>query len=65
MLEVIGLLLRRIRLAWVWAMTMLIWRNRATIIRTMQILWYRIRGVEPPAEMRARAVDTTSRERPA
>ena len=65
MLDVIGLLLRRIRLAWVWAMTMLIWRNRAAIIQTMQLLWYRIRGVEPPAAMRARAVDTTSRERPA
>jgi len=43
---------------------MLIWRNRAAIIKTMQIVWYRIRGVEPPASVRARAVDTTSRERP-
>lgn len=65
MLDVIGLLLRRIRLAWVWAMTMLIWRNRAAIIRVMQVLWYRIRGLESPESMRARAVDTTSRERPA
>jgi hypothetical protein len=64
-LDVIGLLLRRIRLAWVWAMTMLIWRNRAAIIRVMQVLWYRIRGLESPESMRARAVDTTSRERPA
>ena len=63
-LPMIRLLLRRIRLAWVWAVTMLIWRNRAAIIRTMQMLWYRIRGVEPPASVRARAVDTTGSERP-
>ena len=65
MLDMIGLLLRRIRLAWLWAVSMLIWRNRAAIVKTMQIVWYRIRGVEPPASVRARAVDTTSRERPA
>ena len=65
MLDMIRLLLRRIRLAWLWAVSMLIWRNRAAIIKTMQILWYRIRGVEPPDSVRARAVDTTSRERPA
>ena len=64
MLDVIRMLLRRIRLAWVWAVTMLIWRNRAAIIHTMQMLWYRIRGVEPPEAMRARAVDTTGSERP-
>lgn len=64
MLGVIRLLLRRIRLAWVWAVTMLIWRNRAAIIRALQMLWYRIRGVEPPAAMRARAVETTGSERP-
>jgi hypothetical protein len=64
-LDVIRMLLRRIRLAWIWALTMLIWRNRDAIIRTLQMLWYRIRGVEPPAAMRARAVDTTSRDRPA
>lgn len=43
---------------------MMIWRNREAIIRTSRILWYRIRGVESPESMRARAVDTTSRERP-
>jgi len=43
------LLLRRIRLAWMWAVAMLIWRNRDAIIRTLRSLYYRIRGVEPPA----------------
>jgi len=42
------LLLRRIRLAWMWAVAMLIWRNRDAIIRTLRSLYYRIRGVEPP-----------------
>ena len=60
-----GLLLRRIRLAWVWALSMLIWRNRDAIIHTLQVLYYRIRGIESPESVRARAVDTTSRERPA
>ena len=64
MLDVIRMLLRRIRLAWVWAATMLIWRNRAAIVHALQMLWYRIRGVEPPAAMRARAVETTGSERP-
>jgi hypothetical protein len=60
-----GLLLRRIRLAWIWALSMLIWRNRDAIIHTLQVLYYRIRGIESPESVRARAVDTTSRERPA
>ena len=42
------LLLRRIRLAWMWAVAMLVWRNRDAIIRTLRSLYYRIRGVEPP-----------------
>jgi hypothetical protein len=63
-LDVIRMLLRRIRLAWIWAVTMLIWRNRDAIIHTLKMLWYRIRGVEPPAAMRARAVDTTGSDRP-
>jgi hypothetical protein len=37
------LLLRRIRFAWMWAVVMLIWRNRAAIIRTLRSLYYRIR----------------------
>lgn len=56
-------LIRRIRLAWIWAATMLIWRNRAVIIRTLRTIWYRIRGVEPPASTKVDAVDVTSRER--
>ncbi len=58
-------LLRRIRLAWIWALTTLIWRNREAIVQTLRTIWYSVRGVEPPAAMRARAVDTTSRERQA
>lgn len=58
-------LLRRVRLAWIWAATMLIWRNRETIIHTLRIIWYRVRGEEqPPSVVRPGAVDTTSRERP-
>lgn len=56
-------LIRRIRLAWLWALSVLIYRNRETIIRTLRAVWYRVRGVEPPDAMRARAVDTTSRDR--
>jgi len=43
------LLLRRIRFAWIWAVAMLIWRNREAIIRTLRSLYYRIRGVSAPA----------------
>ncbi len=57
-------LIRRIRLAWVWAVTVFIWRNRAAITHALEVIWYRIRGVEPPAPVRADAVDTTSREYP-
>jgi hypothetical protein len=37
-------LLRKIRLAWLWAVAMLVWRNRAVIIRTLRSLYDRIRG---------------------
>lgn len=43
----IPLLLRRIRFAWIWAVAMLIWRNREAIIRTLRSLYNRIRGVQP------------------
>ena len=40
-------LLRKIRLAWLWAVALLIWRNRALIIQTMRSLYDRISGTEP------------------
>ena len=40
-------LLRKIRLAWLWAVAMLIWRNRALIIQTMRSLYDRIRSTQP------------------
>jgi hypothetical protein len=40
-------LLRKIRLAWLWAVAMLIWRNRALIIQTLRSLYDRIRAVQP------------------
>ena len=40
-------LLRKIRFAWLWAVVMLVWRNRATIIRTLRSLYDTLRGVQP------------------
>ena len=40
-------LLRKIRLAWLWAVAMLVWRNRALIIQTMRSLYDRIRSTQP------------------
>jgi hypothetical protein len=50
-------LLRRIRFAWLWAVAMLIWRNRATITRTLRTLYFRIRGVEPPPRVTSQPID--------
>ena len=55
----IPLLLRRIRFAWIWAVAMLIWRNREAIVRTLRSLYNRIRGVQPAPELRT--VGSTTR----
>jgi hypothetical protein len=39
-------LLRKIRFAWLWAVAMLIWRNRALIVQTLRSLYDRIRGTQ-------------------
>ena len=53
------LLLRRIRFAWIWAVAMLIWRNREAIIRTLRSLYNRIRGVPAPTSPTAVASAST------
>jgi len=55
------LLLRRIRLAWIWAASMLIWRNRVAIVHTLRSLYARIRGVEPPPRGVVDPIDATAR----
>jgi hypothetical protein len=55
----IPLLLRRIRFAWIWAVAMLIWRNREAIVRTLRSLYNRIRGVQRAPELRT--VGSTTR----
>ncbi len=55
------LLLRRIRLAWMWAVAMLIWRNRDAIIRTLRSLYYRIRGVRAACQPAIAPVGPTGR----
>lgn len=54
-------LLRRIRFAWMWAVAMLIWRNRESIVRSLRSLYYRIRGVPAPPEPVLRSVGPTGR----
>jgi hypothetical protein len=54
-------LLRRIRFAWMWAVAMLIWRNREAIVRTLRSLYSRIRGVPAPAEPALRSVGPTGK----
>ena len=49
-----ALLFRRIRFAWMWAVAMLVWRNRVEIMHALRSLYARIRGVQaPPPPVRA------------
>jgi hypothetical protein len=54
-------LLRRIRLAWIWAVSMLIWRNRVEIARALRTLYARMRGMEPPPRGVVQPIDATAR----
>jgi predicted LPLAT superfamily acyltransferase len=54
------LLFRRIRFAWLWAVVMLIWRNRVAIAQALRSLYARIRGVQPPPQT-VRSVQPTGR----
>ncbi|MET0907898.1 MAG: hypothetical protein ABWZ99_00400 [Ilumatobacteraceae bacterium] len=48
-------LLRRIRFAWIWALAMLVWRNRVAIMRALRSAVARVRGTAPtaPAALRS------------